>query len=42
VVTAISALKSDRKYIGYDIDPEYIKVAENRVAPFRLQMSLGL
>jgi site-specific DNA-methyltransferase (adenine-specific) len=23
--TAIAALKSDRKFIGYDIDPEYIK-----------------
>jgi DNA modification methylase len=40
--TAIAAIKSNRKYIGYDIDPEYIKLAENRIAPFRLQMSLDL
>jgi site-specific DNA-methyltransferase (adenine-specific) len=40
--TAIAALKSERKYIGYDIDSEYIKIAENRIAPNKLQMSLGL
>jgi site-specific DNA-methyltransferase (adenine-specific) len=40
--TAIAALKSDRKYVGYDIDPEYVKLAEERVAPYKLQMSLGL
>jgi len=40
--TAIAALKSDRKYVGYDIDPEYIKLAEERIAPYRLQLSLGL
>jgi len=40
--TAIAALKSDRKYVGYDIDPEYIKLAEERIAPYKLQMSLGI
>jgi len=40
--TAIAALKSERKYVGYDIDPEYVKLAEDRVAPYKLQMSLGL
>lgn len=40
--TAIAALKSDRKYVGYDIDAEYIKLAENRIAPYRMQMNLGL
>ena len=36
--TAIAALWSERKYIGYDIDPEYIKIAEERIAAtdFRL------
>ena len=29
--TAIAALKSDRSYIGYDIDPEYVKLAEERI-----------
>lgn len=40
--TAIAALKSDRKYVGYDIDAEYIKLAENRIALHRMQMSLEL
>lgn len=40
--TAIAALKSDRKYIGYDIDSEYIKLAEERIAPHKLQLSMGL
>ena len=40
--TAIAALKSERKYIGYDIDPEYIKIAEERIAPYKLQISLGI
>lgn len=40
--TAIAALKSDRKYVGYDIDAEYIKLAEERIAPYQLQMSMGL
>jgi site-specific DNA-methyltransferase (adenine-specific) len=40
--TAIAALKSERKYVGYDIDPEYVKLTEDRVAPYKLQMNLGL
>src|SRR3989337_2469118 len=40
--TAIAALKSERKYVGYDIDPEYIKIAEERIAPYKLQISLGI
>ena len=35
--TAIAALKSERKYIGYDIDPEYVKLSEARIAPYKLQ-----
>lgn len=31
--TAVSALKSDRKFIGYDVSEEYIKLAEKRVEP---------
>jgi site-specific DNA-methyltransferase (adenine-specific) len=37
--TAIAALKSERSYVGYDIDPEYAKLAEERIAPYKLQMS---
>ncbi len=40
--TAIAALKSGRKYVGYEIDPTYIKLAEERIAPYKLQMSLGI
>ncbi|MCJ7658522.1 MAG: site-specific DNA-methyltransferase [Anaerolineales bacterium] len=39
--TAIAALKSDRNYIGYDIDAEYIKLAEARITPHKLQLNLG-
>jgi len=38
--TAIAALMSGRKYIGYDIDPEYVKLAEKRINPYKLQLSL--
>jgi modification methylase len=40
--TAIAALKSERKYVGYDIDPNYIKIAEERIAPFQQQIPLGI
>lgn len=34
--TAIAALKSSRKYVGYEIDPVYINLAEQRIAPYKL------
>lgn len=40
--TAIAALKSGRKYVGYEIDPAYIKLAEERIAPYKLQIGLGI
>ena len=40
--TAIAALKADRKYIGYDNDPEYVKLAEERIAPYQMQLSMGI
>jgi site-specific DNA-methyltransferase (adenine-specific) len=40
--TAIAALKAERKYIGYDNDPAYIKLAEERITPYKLQISLGI
>jgi site-specific DNA-methyltransferase (adenine-specific) len=40
--TAIAAVKSGRKFIGYDIDPEYVKLAKDRIAPYTLQMGLGI
>lgn len=30
--TAIAALRSGRKYVGYEVDPEYIRLAEERIA----------
>lgn len=35
--TAIAALKSERKYIGYDISKEYIELAEKRIASCKNQ-----
>ena len=29
--TAVSAKKLGRKFVGYDINPEYIKIAKNRL-----------
>ncbi len=34
--TAIAALKAGRKYVGYEVDPTYVKLAEERVAPYKL------
>lgn len=33
--TALAALKSDRTYIGYDIEPAYVKLAERRIRRWR-------
>ena len=30
--TAVSALKNKRRFVGYDISEEYIKIANNRIA----------
>jgi site-specific DNA-methyltransferase (adenine-specific) len=30
--TAIAALKADRKYVGYDNNPEYVKLANERIS----------
>lgn len=36
--TAIAALQSGRKYVGYDIDPAYVKLAKKRIAYYRHQL----
>jgi len=36
--TAISALKSERKFVGYDISEEYINLAHNRIRPYLSQI----
>lgn len=38
--TAVSALKSDRKFVGYDISKEYIELAEKRIEPLIKQIKL--
>lgn len=38
--TAISALKSDRKYVGYEISKEYIELAEKRIEPYKSQVKI--
>lgn len=35
--TAVAALKSNRKYIGYEINREYIKIAEERINKYKKQ-----
>lgn len=37
--TAIAALQDGRKYVGYEVDPQYIALAENRIA--QLTMSVN-
>ncbi len=32
--TAIAAIKSNRHYIGYEINEEYVKLAERRIKEF--------
>lgn len=39
--TAISALKLERKYVGYDISKEYINLAEKRIEPFKVQTKIA-
>ena len=37
--TALAALKSDRKYVGYELDPQFVALAEARIAPFIAQIN---
>ena len=39
--TAISALKSDRKYVGYEINKKYIELAEKRIKPYKSQVKIS-
>lgn len=38
--TAVAAIKSERKFVGYDISQEYIDLAEKRLKPFLEQTTL--
>lgn len=38
--TAIAALKSERKYVGYDTSKEYIELAESRIDKYKNQVTI--
>jgi DNA modification methylase len=38
--TCLSAIKDKRNYVGYDIDPQYIKLSESRIASYVNQLHL--
>ena len=38
--TAIAALKSGRKFIGYENDKSYVTLAKNRISPYLLTLSI--
>lgn len=38
--TAIAAVKTSRHYVGYDINEEYVKLAEKRIKEFYFQFNL--
>ena len=40
--TCLSALKSDRHYIGYDVEEEYIRLANDRISGYADQIRLPL
>jgi site-specific DNA-methyltransferase (adenine-specific) len=40
--TAVSAIKSERKFVGYEISPEYISLAEKRLKPYLTQTKLAV
>lgn len=39
--TAVSALKTERKFVGYEISNDYIKLAEKRIEPIIKQTKLS-
>jgi len=38
--TCLAAIKDKRNYIGYDIDPEYVKLSEKRLSFYKNQLNL--
>jgi site-specific DNA-methyltransferase (adenine-specific) len=39
--TAVAALKSERKFVGYEINKEYIELAEKRIEPILSQLKIA-
>ena len=40
--TAIAAIKANRHYVGYDINEEYVRLAERRIRQILRSKSQGL
>lgn len=40
--TGLVALKQNKKFLGIELNPEYIKIAENRLKPFLEQTTLSI
>jgi len=38
--TCLAALKDNRNYIGYDIEPKYVQLAEQRISNYKNQLQL--
>lgn len=38
--TCLSAIKDKRNYVGYDIEPEYVKLTEKRISDYTKQLRL--
>ncbi len=38
--TCLSAIKNERDYVGYDIDSDYVKLADKRILNYRSQLRL--
>ena len=36
---AIAAMKTNRHYVGYEIDEAYVKLAESRIREFSLELA---
>lgn len=39
--TAVAAFKNNRKFVGYDTEEEYVKIAESRLSPLLNQMQIN-
>jgi DNA modification methylase len=38
--TAVACIKTNRKYIGFEISEEYCKMAEKRIEPYLMQQTI--
>ena len=38
--TALVALKNNRKFLGIELNPDYIKIAQKRIEPYLFQSKL--